>query len=250
MKNVYSDEENVSPFVNESINNDPTFEIILKSNDEIPDVGRIQLPIQRTVATHKYCCLCLSTTNLTTIPEEARAQSYVKKKIYIPQGNLCCRAHIIKNRIFDEDLGLLKVHSITSSITALELSKVMETLSVKCDSSLFDKVGEYSLSGKQLQVFTGLNWEQLNSLKEMLISLRNSQSRSVTQEPAVFLIKLRTGIFNKMLSSILQLENEHDVADYSSSVMKSFENEVLPHRFGLGSLNRDNLIPDHTTDMA
>ena len=133
-------------------------------NDKIPDVEeRIQLPIQRTVATHKYCCLCFSTSNLTTIPEEARAQSYVKKKIYIPQRNRCCRAHIIKNRIIVEDLGLLKVHSNTSSITALELSKVMKTLSVRCDSSLFDKVGEYSLSEKQLQVFPGLNWEQLNA---------------------------------------------------------------------------------------
>lgn len=157
---------------------------------------------------------------------------------------------MIKNRIFDEDLALLKVHSNTSSITALELSKVMDTLSIRCDSSLFDKVGEYSLSEKQLEVFTGLNWEQLNALKEMLISLRNTQSRSVTQALVVFLFKLRTGNSNKMLSSILQLKNEHDVSDYAASVMKSFENDVLPHRFGLGSLNRDNLIQDRTTDMA
>ena len=48
VKNVSNfDEENVSPSVNESINNDPTFEIKLKSNDEIPDVESIQLPIQR-----------------------------------------------------------------------------------------------------------------------------------------------------------------------------------------------------------
>ena len=32
--------------------------------------------------------------------------------------------------------------------------------------------------------------------------------------------------------------------------MKSFETDFLPHCFGLGSLNRDNLIQDHRTDMA
>ena len=53
-----------------------------------------------------------------------------------------------------------------------------------------------------------------------------------------------------MLSSILQLKSEHDVSDYSASVMKYFENNVLPHRFGLGSLKKDNLIQDHTTYMA
>ena len=32
--------------------------------------------------------------------------------------------------------------------------------------------------------------------------------------------------------------------------MKSFENDVLPLRFGLDSIKRDNLIQVHTTDMA
>ena len=82
----------------------------------------------------------------------------------------------------------------------------METLSIRCDSSLFDKLGEYSLSEKQLEVFTGLNWEQLKGLKEMLLSLRNSQSRSVIKALIVFLLKLRKGKSNKMLSSILQLK--------------------------------------------
>ena len=102
----------------------------------------------------------------------------------------------------------------------------MKTLSVSCDSSLFDKVGEYSLSEKQLEVFTGSNWKQLNTLKEMLLSLRNSQSCSVTQALVVCLLKLRTDNSNKMLYSILQLKNEHDVSGYSTSVMKSFENYV------------------------
>ena len=36
-------------------------------------------------------------------------------------------------------------------MTILELSKVIETVSLRCDSSLFDKVGEYTLSEKQLE---------------------------------------------------------------------------------------------------
>ena len=116
---------------------------------------------------------------------------------------------------------------------------------MRCDSSLFDKIGEYSLPEKDLEVFTGLKWEQLNSLNDMLISLRNSQSCSAIQALVVFLFKLRSGN-----SSILQLENEHNVSDYCDSVMRSFEADVLPHCFGLYSLNRDDLIRNHTTDMA
>lgn len=112
--------------------------------------------IQRTVATHKYCCICSATKNIIVIPEEARMQSYTKKKIYILAGNRCCRSHLIKNRIYEEELNLLKVHSNTTSLSVLELFKVMETLSIKCDSTLFDKVGDFSLSDKQVKIFTGL----------------------------------------------------------------------------------------------
>jgi len=87
---------------------------------------------------------------------------------------------------------------------------MMETLSIRCNSSLLDKVGEYSISENQLEVFTGLNWENLNTIKDILISLRNSESRSVIQALIIFLFKLRTGNSNKMIASILQLKNEHD----------------------------------------
>lgn len=137
--------------------------------------------------------------NLTIIPEEARIQSYIKNKIYIPDGNRCYRSHLIKNRIFEEDLRLLKVYSNTANMTTSKLSKIMEILSL-CDSTLFDKIGEYSFSAKQVEIFAELNWENLNTLKDMLISLRNSQSRFVIQALVVFLFKLRTGNSNKMIS--------------------------------------------------
>ena len=65
------------------------------------EVERIEIPIQRTVATHKYCCICFSTKNLTTVSEDARNQCYIKKKIYIPVGNRCCKNHIIKTRTLE-----------------------------------------------------------------------------------------------------------------------------------------------------
>lgn len=126
----------------------------------------------------------------------------------------------------------------------------METLSIKCDSTLLDKMGEYSISEEQLEVFTELNWENLNTIKDMLISLRNSKSRSVIQALIVFLFKLRAENSNKMIASILQLKNEHDVSDYSNSIIKSFEDDLLPLRFGINSLNRDDLIQNHTTEMS
>ena len=71
------------------------------------------------MATHKYCCICLLSSDLARILEEGLITAY--------------------------------------------------TLSIKGDSSLLDKVDEYSISGKQLRVFTELDWEKLNIIKDMKI---------------------------------------------------------------------------------
>lgn len=61
----------------ESDTDDPTFEIQTKENNYW---GRMYRNSHPTVATHKYCCICLLSNNLTTIPEEARISAYIKKK--------------------------------------------------------------------------------------------------------------------------------------------------------------------------
>lgn len=63
----------------------------------------------------------------------------------------------------------------------------------------------------------------------------------------VFLFKLRT---NKMITAILQLDCEQLVLKYCTSVMKSFEKDVLPSRFGFNAISRQDLIDFRTTDMA
>ena len=188
--------------------------------------------------------------NLTVIPEEARIQLNIKKKIFIPSGNRCCTTHILKNRIYEEDLGHLKVYFNTAELSASELSKIMETLSIKCDSTLLDKIEEFSLSEKQIKILTGLSWKNLLGIKNLMTSLRSSQSRSVIQAFIVFLFKLRTGNSNKLLASILNIDHEKSISKYSKSIIQSFEKDVLPRRFGLNSVNRDNFIQNHTTEIT
>ena len=92
-----------------------------------------------------------------------------KLKIYKPDLNRRCNSHVLKNKIA-KHLGLLRVHSNTASLSTLELSKVMETLSLKCDSSLLDKGGAYRISENQLS-FHRIDWEKLDMTGDMMTSL-------------------------------------------------------------------------------
>ena len=126
----------------------------------------------------------------------------------------------------------------------------MKTLSIKCHSTLLDRIGEFTLSKKQIKIFTGLSWENLFDIKDSINSLHNSQSRSVIQALIVFLFELRTGNSNKLLASIFNINNEQSISEYSKSIIQFLGKNVLPLHFALNSFNRDNLIQNHTTEIA
>ena len=109
--------------------NDPTFHIQIKSEKQNND-EKIELEIQRTVSTHKYCFVCSRIKDLVVISEEARLQCFTKRKVYIPEGNRCCRSHLIKNRLYDSDIDHIKIYSNSSTLSAKELTKFMGNLSM------------------------------------------------------------------------------------------------------------------------
>ena len=127
------------------------------------------------------------------VPEPARIQSYVKKRIYIPEGKRCCRAHLIKGRLFYEELSRLRVYSNFAKVKDPELSELLEGLTIEYDTTILYKVGDFSLSEEKIHLFTGLIWENIIELREMLTSVRNNKTREVTQALVVFLLKLRSG---------------------------------------------------------
>lgn len=87
-------------------------------------------------------------------------------------------------------------------------------------------------------------------LSNLLTSLKSSPSRNVIQALVIFLMKLRLGISNKMISSILQLDREQQVSDYCKQIIRSFEKYILPLHFGINSVSRQQLIQNHTNNIS
>ena len=81
-----------------------------------------------------------------------------------------------------------------------------------------------------------------------MTSTRENQTRTETQALVVFFFKLRTGNSNKILASILQLEYEQLISENTRSIIKSFQEEILPFRFGLTSSIKGDLTDNHTTE--
>lgn len=91
-------------------------------------------------------------------------------------------------------------------------------------------------------ILTGLIWENLFTLRDMLPALRNSESRNVIQAIVVFLFKLKSGNSNSIIAYVLGLERPQQVSDFSTSVLNSIERDVLPNCFGIKAICREDLI--------
>ncbi|XP_058810427.1 uncharacterized protein LOC131675459 [Phymastichus coffea] len=235
---------------NSSQQTDPGDPPILFTERKIIEEDEIELPIPRCIATHKYCCICRKDCNLMAVPMEARLQVFTMRNIFIPAGNRCCKDHFIKKRLYEEVMNNIIATSNVSSMKASDVSNFLQKFRIDVDKELTDKVGDFSLPENRLIIFTGLTWENLFELRAMMTSLRNSDSRNVTQAIVVFLFKLRTGNSNNVISSVLGLERPEQVSDFSASVLESFEKDVLPSRFGIKAANRQYLIENHTAPVA
>ena len=170
-----------------------------KINEEQIVTECVEMSFQKVVSTHEYCFVCGSKKNFTIVPFDARQQAFTKKQIFIPNGNRCCSKHLIKNRFFEKDLSKFRIHSNTGTIKVNDLKKFIECLLIRTESIIDDDVGDYTLSEECLRILTGLTWENLIELREMIISMRSLKSRNATQALVVFLFKLRTGISNTLI---------------------------------------------------
>ncbi|KAI4473668.1 hypothetical protein M0804_015242, partial [Polistes exclamans] len=238
-------ESNLSSMtLSQSSSDDPSYHLNLVSHDT---EECIEIQIERTVATHRYCCVCnISNTNLVLVPQDARTQCFIKRRIFIPNGNRCCRDHLIKKRFYEETLDRLKVFSNWSILRSSELTQLMENLVVNCDPTLLDKMDDFRISDEQLYIFTGLRRENIIEVRDLLITMRNTDSRTVTQAPIVFLFKLRTG---NSISATLQLSNEQLVSKYCEQVIQSFEKDVLPRYFGFQAMSRADLVQNNLSPL-
>ncbi|XP_025994034.2 uncharacterized protein LOC113004570 [Solenopsis invicta] len=224
--------------------------IVFKSSSSKMDFQFTEMPFNRTVISHTYCCLCSGKTNLIVVPFEARMQVFQERRVFIPKGNRCCSNHLIKKRFFEEELQLIRIYSNRSMIEVIEIVKLLEYMSVKSNFEIKDKIGDFSLSEERIKTFTGLTWKNLIQLKKMMTSIRNSECRNILQAIVIFLFKLCSGNSNSMIAAILGLQYDQQVSMCSESVIKSFEKDILPIYFGFKAFSRNDLIQNHTSVMA
>lgn len=124
----------------------------------------VELPLQRTIATRRYCFICSKESNIQSVPKKARLQVYTTKNIYIPTGNRCCPSHLVNDRVYEEDLNQIIIHSNKAKLKVTEIIEMFKTLSIDVTMTQLGKIEKKCLPHNQLSIFTGYSYEQIEEL--------------------------------------------------------------------------------------
>ena len=159
------------------------------------------MPFKRVVSTRSNCFICYSREDLHDVPFKARMQVFIKKRIFIPRRNTCCSKHLLGGTYFFEEEIMKNIHwySRECFIESSEWEKFLSKISDEVDVTLLKKIGNSSISEERVRVLTGVSWEQLTAIRKLMINMRDSENRTVLEALVLFLLKLRSGNYDRLI---------------------------------------------------
>ena len=80
--------------------------------------------------------------------------------------------------------------------------------------------------------------------------MRNSHIRSIRVAVAIFLMKMRLSLSDRVLAVLFHLNNKHIVSHIVTQVHKALMNEFVPLHLGLRHIDHQLTIDQHQTSIA
>ena len=222
------------------------------SQPEISSPPSIALPLHRTPSSHAYCFICKRPgPKLIVASSSARFSAFLHKEIIIPPGSRCCPTHIEDDEFKPGVLDNLQTFdsSLVNRATILELISKIRHYAIQNSTCRFS-FEPSKMNSDDYQTLTGISKENFEDLHSYISNdVRNTQNRGTRMSLGIFLLKLRSGISNQLLSTIFGISKSsicRAVKSVRSALMKCF----VPHFLGLQHISREEIIENHTRPLA
>ncbi|CAF3184663.1 unnamed protein product [Rotaria sp. Silwood2] len=230
--------------------------ISVVSKSTSTDRSSLKLTVEVAIASNSQCCVCRIQLNppAVTVKKEDRDNMFVKRNIVIPKGSRCCKMHTVN--------GFLS-HEAFSAITAYKIREepfdfnhnmdTMQKLRTMVNSKKHINFDDgFSLSDLDYKNLTGFTRAQHDHILSYIPSsaLKNSVNRSPRCSVACLLMKLKLGLSNSVLASMLGIDNKRKVSDIIHSARLALSQYFVPHYLGLAHISRQEIIQKHTSSIA
>lgn len=222
-----------------------------KTKQTLKSPKSISLDIASTSRSHKYCVVCKQDgkrrKSLSSIPQKASTQAFIQTGVFVFPQRRCCRRPVESRYFNNEALVIIssthRDHSYFSKGDVCRLFINIRHMMTNEYSQLnFDN--PFFLSNDKYVTVTGFDKDQFHEITESLASLNNSAARSIGTSVATFLLKLRTGPSNKMISVLIG-HQEPQIQCIICSVRAAFMTDFDP-----GHISREDFCKNQTTQVA
>ena len=190
----------------------------------------------------------------STISSEDRDLIFFSKNVCLPKGARCCAKHVNNHR-----LTLAAIDSIKPSSTHYKKldSAYVQLLISKCKlffqmHKRLDFDNTLSLSDDDCKIFTSLSKDELDDPVSQVsrIDIRDSTNRSIRTAIGILLCKLRLGLSNRVLASLLQLPDELAISRAIKNATGAVMSMFVPQNLGFNHISRRDIIEQHTSSIT
>jgi hypothetical protein len=211
---------------------------------------QVTLKIASTGRSHSRCFVCKRPgPKLVSLSTEGRFSAFLDHNILIPSDARCCPVHINDGSLLSTALGTIQTVTDTSHLSRTAINDLLQKMRSAClthNKSLnFD-----SLNETDYPALTGLTRQQFDDVcRHLTDKVKNTPNRSSRTTIGLFLLKLFSGMSNKLLATIFGL-SKSSVRRAVSTVRHSFMRSFVPLYLGIESLTRESIIENHTRPLA
>ncbi|XP_021351029.1 uncharacterized protein LOC110454009 isoform X2 [Mizuhopecten yessoensis] len=224
------------------------------ANKTLLSPRNITLPIPSTGSSHKKCFVCNTyPKKLMVISRDAKYDLFLRKGILVPFGARCCGHHIEEGLLQNEACENIAIKSDLSSLNRTDLLSLISNIRDVANaqqSKRIDFDSPHALSDEDFITLTGLSVQHFNDLCIHFVgSVRSSKNRSIKSCVGIFLTKLKSGMSNKILSTVFNIGKD-SIRRAISSARIALMKDFVPSNLGFQHVSRQDVISKHTRPLA
>lgn len=235
-------------------NSDDDYSPPPKRPSNVQSPPSVSLPIPSTAKSHSYCFICHKPkTKLVVVSSNIRFYIFLHKGVIIPAGSRCCPDHIVDSKLKSEDMTMIECKSdktLLNRSTVFELLQNLRTFAIQAEKSRIDFDTQETLSLADFINLTGVTKENFNDMHSYIKEeVRNTPARSTRTSLGIYLFKMKSGISNKVLSTVFNI-SKSSIRRAVSSVRLALMKKFVPQHLGLQHISREEIIRNHTRPLA
>ncbi|OXA45584.1 hypothetical protein Fcan01_19479 [Folsomia candida] len=228
-----------------TVNSQTSLSISFSSTQSISLLSNhAKIDIPTVSKSERRCFICKSVTGRKRVPDSAILQVLQRHYIYIPPKNRTCASHLENNQFTNEALIQITADKQSFELSGPDITKWIAQLLKHIDNkvTILDFGKNSHIKPEDYHLLLGVTRDQFLELLEICRHhIHSSSNRSVENALALFLLKMRLDLPQKVLALLFGIDGQQRVSETITRVAEVLDREFVPYNLGCGEmhLNRE-----------